>query len=551
MKKVFIFIMCFVLLAGSIPMAFAENAGTAYYIDSVSGDDSASGKSPEKAWKTVENLRTLQLNAGDEILFKTDGIFNVDTLTLTCEGTKENPIVLASYGEGGKPLLTTQGKNDILHLFDCSYVTVKDLEMTAHNGGGIWIDTTFRTSDGITLDNLTIHNIQNDIVMHSRDNLAAGPSAARACLMVKGLPDRSRFAVNNLTVTNCEMYDCGNGISLWGSWNEEHSPWCTDPKDVDPLFNENTLVKGCYFHDMDAEAIIVGICENALVTDCRCINCCQGEGKKPDGKEEYFNAAMWFWGSNNSTIQNCEIAGQKNFGDGMTCDFDSYTQNCTYQYIYSHDNTRFVCNCPNLDGQYYNTIRYCLSVNDNVGRNRLGSDSGEYYLRFYNNTIINSSEFFITGVRDGLIANNIITGNLLTTFYWEQAVKDPETGKKYVDKFTGSFTNNCLYGTSRPACAKNTIIGAPGFVGDDLDDINSFKLSEKSKLVGAGIKLDGEETLDFYGNPVTSNNIGCFGSEGVAQKKVFKPFEFMLKMCTHVLATIYQTVSDLINRTFA
>ncbi len=34
----------------------------------------------------------------------------------------------------------------------------------------------------------------------------------------------------------------------------------------------------------------------------------------------------------------------QNLGVGMTVDFDSGTNNCTYQYIYSHDNQRFIVN---------------------------------------------------------------------------------------------------------------------------------------------------------------------------------------------------------------
>ena len=58
--------------------------------------------------------------------------------------------------------------------------------------------------------------------------------------------------------------------------------------------------------------------------------------------------------------------------------------------------------------------------------------------------------------------------------------------------------------------AKNTV---PGFAGTDYSDVNSFKLSADSPLIGAGSEVGVEK--DFYGNPVQSNNIGCYGGTGV------------------------------------
>jgi hypothetical protein len=54
----------------------------------------------------------------------------------------------------------------------------------------------------------------------------------------------------------------------------------------------------------------------------------------------------------------------------------------------------------------------------------------------------------------------------------------------------------------------------PGFTSSDTTDINSFMLSEKSPLIGVGIKVDDELTEDFFGNVFESCNIGCYGGAG-------------------------------------
>lgn len=479
----------------------AENEKNYYYLDSVNGDDSNSGTEIDSPVKTLAGLKNLDIKPGTHFLFKNGGEYEC-AATLTCNGTKENPIVVSSYGEGEKAVLYTNERAEVLRLFDCSYVTVSDLHIKAPNGGGIWIDTYNQTSEGIVISNVYFTDMQNYKV-HSRDNFSNGAAAARAAVMVKGLPARSRYAVNDLTIRNCEVYNCANGFMIWGSWNEQQAPWCEEDE-IDPVYNEGLRIEGCYFHEMDAEAVVVGMCDGALVTHCRAINCCQGEGVDENGEIEYFTAAMWFWGSENSTIQYCEIAGQKNVGDGMAIDFDSHTNNCTYQYIYSHDNMRFMCNCPNYSGHNGNTVRYCLSVNDNEARSTTAVGAcGEHNFSFYNNTIVNCGEFQFKNLYNSYIANNIIIPVDGATFAYD------------VDSSRGNvFENNCYYNVMTPFVDLGAINAVPGFSGTDYSDVKSFMLSKDSPLIGTGAVVNDYVATDFFGNEISSANIGCYGGNG-------------------------------------
>lgn len=526
-NKILAFLIALSLVFGTVCFfAYAaENEKNYYYIDSINGDDSNSGTEIYSPVKTINGLKDLVVKPGTHFLFKRGGEYEC-TATLTCNGTKENPVVISSYGEGKDAILYTNEKNDVLRLFDCSYVTVSDLQITAPNGGGIWIDTYNQTSEGIIIDNVYFYDMQNYQV-HSRDDFSNGAAVARAAVMVKGLPAKSRYAVNDLTIRNCEVFECANGFMLWGSWNEQQAPWCEEDE-IDPIFNKNTLVENCYFHEMDAEAVVVGICDGALVTNCRAINCCQGGAELlEDGRVEYFTAAMWFWGSVNSTIQYCEIAGQKNIGDGMAVDFDSFSHNCTYQYIYSHDNVRFMCNCPNHSGQHNNTVRYCLSVNDNKARSTTAVGScGEHNFSFYNNTIINCGEFQFRNLYNSYIANNIIVPMNGATFAYDV---DPSRGNV--------FENNCYYNVMSPLVDLGAMNTPPGFSGTDYSDPNSFRLSADSPLIGAG--SDVGATKDFYGNPIESNNIGCYGGTGTDAE--YEGEGFFAKIIRTVI-NIFQTI---------
>lgn len=515
-----------VLLSSLCVFAFAEDDRNYYYIDSISGNDANSGTDIDHPVKTIGGLKDLRIGPGTHFLFRCGGEYEC-AVTLTCSGTKENPVVISSYGEGEKPLLYTNENTEVFRFFDCSYLTLSDVHIKAPNGGGIWIDTYTQTSVGITIDNVCFEDMQNYKVQ-SRDDFSSGAARARAAVMVKGLPAKSRYAVNDLTITNCEVYNCANGFMLWGSWNESQTPWCENEEDIDPVYNTGTLIKGCYFHEMDAEAVVVGMCDGALVTNCRAINCCQGEGVDENGEIKYFTAAMWFWGSENSTIQYCEIAGQKNVGDGMSVDFDSHTNNCTYQYIYSHDNMRFMCNNPNYSGHHGNTVRYCLSVNDNKGRSTTAvAPCGERNFSFYNNTVINCGEFQFKNLYDAYIANNIIVPIQGATFAY-----DIDSSRNNV------FENNCYYNVMNPLvdiCALNTV---PGFAGTDYTDPASFMLSADSPLIGAGVATPGVDT-DLFGNSIESNNIGCYAGKGTDTE--YKPEGFFEKII-RIIRNIFETL---------
>lgn len=489
-----------------IPAYAVLQTGTSYFIDSIDGnDESGDGLSPETAWKTVL-VNECTLSPGDKVYFRSGGKYNCNLTVQNSQGTKENPIIITAYGEGAKPHLTTDKRAEVLRLFDCSYVTVSGLEITAPNGGGIWIDALNAPSEHITLERLVIHNIQNYKVK-SRDNASAGAAENRGCVMVKGLPARSLYPVNYLTVSDCEMFDCGNGINIWGAYDQtKGSPWDdTEFKTLDPVYNLGSLIENTYFHDMDGEAVILGICDGALMTHCRVIDCCQGEGVDENGEILYFTAAAWFWGSENSTIEFCEIAGQKNVGDGMTVDFDSQSNHCTYQYIYSHDNMRFIVNNAKTSPQVGNTVRYCLSVNDNKGRNTVTQGPGEKNFRFYNNTVINSQRFDIDRLYDSYFVNNIIV--------LEDGCRlNPSLD---LSSYKGSvISNNCYYN-----CISGLITGSefntvPGFSSEGFSP-ECFTLSKDSPLIGSGISVPGDDCkTDFFGNSIESRNIGCYAGKG-------------------------------------
>ncbi len=86
-----------------------------YFVDAEKGDDARSGRSPEKAWRSLARINRGRFSPGDRILFKKGQIFR-GRLQPKSSGGPENPIVFSSYGQGGRPSLrgsaTYDKKND-------------------------------------------------------------------------------------------------------------------------------------------------------------------------------------------------------------------------------------------------------------------------------------------------------------------------------------------------------------------------------------------------------------------------------------------------------
>lgn len=83
-------------------------SATNYYFSSSSGDDSRQKNSADQPWKSIEKLNDIfsELKPGDSVLFKNGDQF-YGTINIKASGSAESPIVLASYGDGAKPIITS------------------------------------------------------------------------------------------------------------------------------------------------------------------------------------------------------------------------------------------------------------------------------------------------------------------------------------------------------------------------------------------------------------------------------------------------------------
>ena len=166
--------------------------GTVYYVDATNGNDNNSGKSPEAAWKTLDKVNSIEFQPGDQILFE-KGETWTGALKPQGSGVEGAPIVIASYGEGDKPVLKpganwtipyfqpgAPGPNGVKYnvtvnngitFYNQEYWEVRDLELfdpTYNDTTNPWV---YRRGINITaedcgdlhyfvFDNLTIHGFR-------------------------------------------------------------------------------------------------------------------------------------------------------------------------------------------------------------------------------------------------------------------------------------------------------------------------------------------------------------------------------------------------------
>jgi len=78
---------------------------TTYFIDASSGDDSNTGTSITKPWKTINKVNHFNFLPGDSLLFKKGEIWK-ESMNFPSSGNSSAPIIIGSYGNGPMPIIT-------------------------------------------------------------------------------------------------------------------------------------------------------------------------------------------------------------------------------------------------------------------------------------------------------------------------------------------------------------------------------------------------------------------------------------------------------------
>ncbi len=94
-----------------VPQALRPGS-TTYFVDCVTGSDSASGTAPWEAWRTLERLAGTTLRPGDRLLLQRGCVWT-GPLRVPWQGTAEWPVTIGAYGEGALPAIRDSSLNHV------------------------------------------------------------------------------------------------------------------------------------------------------------------------------------------------------------------------------------------------------------------------------------------------------------------------------------------------------------------------------------------------------------------------------------------------------
>ncbi len=402
--------------------------GKTYYVDSVNGDDSREGTSPETAWKTLSKASSVRnLTEGGKILLKAGCQWNGEQLSVrNAKGTEENPVVIGSYGEGEKPLINGNGagwkvdskeKLAAVHIYNCENIVVENLAVTNKDAAAAGeFEQSSKLLSGIVVENRdagTLSNvtIRNNKIYDVNGRMESGAKKAAGGLIVVvtgGGKDHTGIVesrYDGLTISGNEVYNvCHEAIYMESVWaartlvggssantqyqSAGNSKW---------VGSSNVKIEYNYVHDVAGDGIVPINTTDALVQYNLIHNSADSRWDHSNNPD---HAALWAWNADNVTFRYNEAChtseaskGAKVGNDSMAFDFDYGVQNCVYEYNYSHDNLGgFLMLCPGPGATINNIARYNVSVNDGLypGAPIIRMAAGKYGsvgVQIYNNTM--------------------------------------------------------------------------------------------------------------------------------------------------------------------
>ncbi|MGJ1266135.1 CBM96 family carbohydrate-binding protein [Sphingobacterium spiritivorum] len=494
--------------------ALANSLGTTYYVDP-SGNDSNTGMSPADAWKTVANINAKVFSPGDQILFKSGGVWN-DTLNIKGSGTADAPIIIDKYDGEARPVINGGGKRNgssALLLNKVSHCIVNNLEITNTVPTGvtyaaIGIRVTGGTAAEAAVNNIVIKNCYIHDVNGATDGQTNFSKASGGIILIG--------KIYGALIQSCRVSKCSvEGIRTLGI--NPMSQWSKD------IIIDNNLVENIYGDGI----VLAGVSGGSKITHNTVYKACMNTGA-----QNY--AGVWTISSKNSLIAYNEVYGMTGGGgnDGMAFDADGYDSNSvtdgdTFEYNYSHDNNGgfmlFMTSAKNI------TVRYNVSVND-VGTTRLRklfliqkSNNNSRYV--YNNV------FYLKNPVASIVDVGSSSGKPYCNFsnnifYALSTITNVATQQS--DGL--QFNNNCFYPTNTFSSLNwGTIIrndnfyADPSFInpiyGSGFDVAKGYDVSANSPVRNAGIVITNNGGKDFSGNslPVTNPDVGAFQHAVISQ----------------------------------
>jgi hypothetical protein len=482
----------------------AIGAGTSYYVDSNTGNDSNSGISPTQSWKTLAKVNRTTFAPGDTILFKSGSRWT-GQLWPKGSGKQSQPIVIDKYGGEEKPVIQCAGEaEDAVLLKNQEYWEIRNLEITNTGKGnatrrGVHVAMqNYGDAHHVYLRSLTVHDV------NGTDTVKENGGIIYSCA---GETKPSRFV--DLRIEDNRVYHVDRSGISGESTHWERSKWYP---------SLGVVIRNNILEDIGGDGIVNVATDGALVE----YNVVGHANQRSAGN----NVAIWAWSADNTVIQHNEAfaTGGRHDSEGFDSDWNSH--NTIIQYNYSHDNEGgflLICNEGGWDpkvsaGNSGTIVRYNISQNDHRKVINIAGPITDSSI--YNNTIYvgkgEDVDLFLYSDWKGWADGTHFYNNI---FYVEGAARysyvvpgktdgADTTAPGFGLSENNTFDANVYFGISPlddpHALSTDPLLIAPGKVPPGSHEFSGYGLPPNSPAVDSGKALTREEGRDFFGTPVPS-----------------------------------------------
>ena len=498
------FALVLVCLAESVGQSSPIHAGTTYYVDSKTGNDSNAGISSTRPWKTLAKVNSVTFAPGDTILFKSGSIWT-GQLWPKGSGKQLQPITIDRYGGEIKPVIRGAGQaEDAVLLKNQEYWEIRNLEITNTGKGnatrrGVHVTVqNYGDAHHIYLRSLTVHDV------NGTDSVKENGGIIYSC---DGETKPSRFV--DLRIEDNRVYRVDRSGIFGESSHWERSKWYP---------SLGVVIRNNVLEDIGGDGIVNVATDGALVE----YNVVGHANQRSAGN----NVAIWAWSADNTIIQHNEAFATRGRHDSEGFDSDWNSHNTIIQYNYSHDNEGgflLICNEGGWDtksnsGNTGTIVRYNISQNDHHKVISIAGPTTDSYI--YNNTIYvgkaEDVDLFLYSDWKGWADGTHFFNNI---FYVEgsgrysHVVPGTEDGPYTPAPGFGLSKNNTfdanVYFGIRPlddphALSNEPLLIAPGKVSPGNHDLSGYGLRPDSPAVNSGKALTREDAKDFFGTAVPS-----------------------------------------------
>ncbi|TKB99196.1 right-handed parallel beta-helix repeat-containing protein [Pedobacter cryophilus] len=475
--------------------------GSNFYVDSENGNDSYSGKTTSKAWKTLNKVNNYLFTPGDSILLKSGGIWN-GQLIAKGSGSSGYPIVVSSYGGNTKPLLDGKGLvEQVVKLEDVDYWELHHLEITNNATSigkrlGVLIKDNGKERKHFHLKNLYIHDIMGDYSFEMQGKNTGGI----------GIIGNAATKFDDILIEDCEIANVTR-VGIYSNLTDGKAA----VKGNRPI--TNFVIRRNKIHHCAGDGVIVRYAYQPLIEYNEV-----WENHNASEDLVKYGVALWCRSTDEATFQYNEVYNTRGGKDGQAFDADEDAYRTIIQNNYSHDNEGgFVLITSTSEDAI---VRNNISVNDGIkGLHIFDFPVWANHIRgtgiFHNNTIVlgKSHETVV-----------VVDEALNTAKFYNNIFYHAGEGELYIKSggMTAIFNSNSYFGYDPFVINDVKSIVANPMLLDPLNYkigknfTNGFKINALSPVKGKGInilQMEGNYWLpnlglkDFFGNSFNSQNI--------------------------------------------